>query len=105
MKCNVYEDAGYSDPRAMLVKADLSIDIEESVKARGLTIPEAAKTCGISPVRLRRILTGQFRDENIEFLIGCLQQLGRDVAIQVQPLDPSKRGPGEFQLIPPLVVH
>ncbi len=82
---NLFADLGLADAGQRLVKTLLSIRLEETLKAQGLSQRTAAKLIGISQPKLSNILKGRLRGVSEMKLMECLAALGRDVAITVGP--------------------
>lgn len=80
---DAYHELGFPDADAMLVKAQLAIKIEESLRERGWTQQRAAKVLGLTQPKLSRILRGEFRGVSEIKMMDCLVRLGRDVKIVV----------------------
>ena len=82
---NVYADLGFPDAADMLVKAQLVTKIGEIIAERGSTQAETAAILGISQPKLSRLLRGQFHGISERKLMDCLNRLGYDIEIRVQP--------------------
>ena len=102
MSCNYYADLGYADPIGMYRKSRIALAIEQTLDARKMSLAEAAKVTGISRARLQRILDGEFRHETVDLLTASLRKLGHEIVINPPTLEPE--APGEFHLIPPLLI-
>lgn len=60
-KGNAYAALGMDDAEGMAAKAALTMQIQEAIKAQGLTNGQAAKLLGLSVANLSKLLRGQFR--------------------------------------------
>ena len=81
---NVFEDLGYPDADAHLLKAELVTRIDGIIRQRGLKQIEAARLLGLSQPDVSRLLRGNFREYSIERLLRLLTKLGRDVEIVIR---------------------
>ncbi len=95
---NVYEDLGFPDADAMLVKAQLVKSIAEILVDRGLTQVKAAELLGVTQPKLSQLLRGQFRGFSERRLMDFLTRLGRDVQIVVRDSG-RRRGTGSVSVI------
>jgi predicted XRE-type DNA-binding protein len=82
---NVYEQLGFPDAEAMLVKAQLVSQIGEILRERGWSQQQAAKVLGLTQPKLSKMLRGQFRGISEMKMMDCLLRLGRTVKIVVGP--------------------
>ncbi|MGB7985435.1 MAG: helix-turn-helix transcriptional regulator [Terracidiphilus sp.] len=82
---NVYEQLGFPDAEAMLVKAQLVTQIAEILRQRGWSQQQAAKVLGLAQPKLSKMLRGQFRGISEMKMMDCLLRLGRAVKIVVGP--------------------
>ena len=82
---NVYEQLGFPDAEAMLVKAQLVSQIGEILRERGWSQQQAAKVLGLTQPKLSKMLRGQFRGISEMKMMDCLVRLGRAVKIVVGP--------------------
>ena len=82
---NVYEQLGFPDAEAMLVKAQLVTHIAEILRQRGWSQQQAAKVLGLTQPKLSKMLRGQFRGISEMKMMDCLLRLGRAVKIVVGP--------------------
>ena len=88
---NVFSDVGFSAQEAehLKVRADLLIQIETALKARGLKRAEAAKLLGVTQRRLNDLVSGRIDLFSIDSLIDLLARLG--VRVKVVVVAPKKR--------------
>ena len=82
---NVYEQLGFPDAEAMLVKAQLVSQIAVILRERGWSQQQAAKVLGLTQPKLSKMLRGQFRGISEMKMMDCLVRLGRAVKIVVGP--------------------
>lgn len=80
---NVYEDLAFSDPKAMLLKAQLAAKIIDIIKDNHYTQNQAAEILGIPQSKLSGLMRGQFRGISELKMMECLLRLGLDVEIVV----------------------
>ncbi len=94
MSCNVYADTGFENPELWLQKADLVIEMKQTMELRGLTVVQAAKIVGMPSADFREMIKGHFGGVTVDKLVDCLRRLGHDIHVQIKPLptDPSKHG-------------
>lgn len=96
---NVFADLGLPNPEERLMKADLTMQITDAIRARRLTQAKAAKLFGIDQPKISRLLRGQLSGFSTERLIHFLNLLGQDVVIVVKPATPHSRRPGHVSVI------
>ena len=80
---SVYEQLGFADADAMMVKAQLVVKIAAILQTRAWSQQQAAKELGITQPKLSRMLRGQFRGISESKMMECLVRLGCDVKIVV----------------------
>jgi predicted XRE-type DNA-binding protein len=75
---NVFRDVGLPEDEAehLKVRADLLIQIQETLKARGLTQTEAAKLLGATQPRVSDLVRGRIDLFSVDSLIDMLARLG-----------------------------
>jgi predicted XRE-type DNA-binding protein len=83
---NVFRDIGFSRKEAehLRVRADLLIDLQAAIKARGLTQAAAAKILGVHQPRVSDLMRGRIELFSIETLIDLLSGLGLSVKLVVR---------------------
>ena len=88
---NVFGDVGLPEDEAehLKVRADLLIQIQERLKARGLTQTEAAKLLGVTQPRVSDLVRGRIDLFSVDSLIDMLARLG--VRVKVVVTSPKKR--------------
>ena len=85
---DVYADLGFPDAEEMLVKAQLVVQIAETLRERRWSQQQAAKVLGLTQPKLSKMLRGQFRGiskMNEMKMMDFLVRLGRSVTIVVGP--------------------
>ena len=95
---NVFADLGLKDADKMLLKAKLSLNITNAIKARQLTQSAAAKVLGISQPRVSKLMNGDLYGFSTSQLFRLLNALGQDVEIIVRDA-PRRRQRGKL-LVP-----
>jgi predicted XRE-type DNA-binding protein len=88
---NVFADMGLPDADEMLVKAQLSIKINEIITKRHLTQAKAAEILGIDQPKVSALIRGRLSGFSMERLFHFLNALGRDVQIVVKPKPRSRQ--------------
>lgn len=83
---NVFRDLGFRREEAdhLLVRADLMIQIQKLVLARGLKQKAAAKTLGVTQPRVSDLLRGRIDLFSTDALIDMLARLGATVRLTVK---------------------
>jgi predicted XRE-type DNA-binding protein len=84
---NVFSDVGFSAEEAehLRVRADLLIQIQTALKARGLKPADAAKLFGVSQRNVNDLLSGRIDRFSVDSLIDLLARLGVRVKLVVVP--------------------
>ena len=82
---NVFADLGLEKPSVHLAKAQLVVAISDAIKSAGLTQARAAQEMGVDQPKVSNLLRGDFTGFSLERLYRCLNSLGHDVTITVQP--------------------
>lgn len=72
---NVFADLGFPDPETELTKANVVIQIDEAIEKRGLAHAKAARTMGIPPRELTKLLRGHTKPYTVERLNALLSRL------------------------------
>jgi len=75
---NVYADLGVADAGTMWAKAQLVAEMEDMIRARGWTPPQAADALGLAADTLANVRRGHFRGISEARLMDCLARLGRN---------------------------
>jgi predicted XRE-type DNA-binding protein len=84
---NVFRDLGFSTVEAehLLVRADLLIQVQKAIAAKGLKQAEAAKTLRVTQPRVRDLLRGRIDLFSTDTLIDMLARLGIAVRLVIKP--------------------
>jgi len=84
---NVFKDLGFPEEEAehLRVRADLLIQIQKALKARGLKQAEAAKVLGVTQPRVSDLVRGRIDLFSVDSLIDMLARLGIRVRLVVTP--------------------
>jgi predicted XRE-type DNA-binding protein len=84
---NVFRDLGFSAEEAehLLVRADLLIQLQKALTARGLTQAKAAKILHVTQPRVSDLLRGRIDLFSTDSLIDMLARLGVHVRLVVKP--------------------
>lgn len=88
---NVFRDVGFPDAEAehLRVRADLLIQIQQTLKVRGLAQTEAAKLLGVTQPRVSDLVRGRIDLFSVDSLIDMLARLG--VRVKLVVTSPKKR--------------
>ena len=80
---NVFRDVGFAPREAehLKIRADLLIELQETLATRGLTQAAAAKLLGVHPPRVSDLMRGRIDLFSIETLIDMLARMGVRVTI------------------------
>ncbi|QMV19573.1 helix-turn-helix domain-containing protein [Granulicella sp. 5B5] len=75
---NVFIDLGFDEAEAhvLLMRADLMIEIEKLIVAKGWTQAEAAKRMGITQPRVSKLLKRKWDDFSLDMLLTLATRLG-----------------------------
>jgi len=84
---NVFRDLGFSKAEAehLLIRADLLIQLQKAIKARGLKQADAAKALRVTQPRVSDLLRGRIDLFSTDALIDMLARLGVEVRLVVRP--------------------
>jgi predicted XRE-type DNA-binding protein len=84
----VFRDLGFPTAEAehLLVRADLLIQVQKAIGARGLKQAEAAKTLRVTQPRVSDLLRGRIELFSTDTLIDMLARLGVKVRLVVKPV-------------------
>lgn len=69
----------------MLVKAELTRQLEKRIKALGLSQNQAAERLGIDQPDVCKLMNGRFAGFSTDRLLGLLNALAVDVRIELRP--------------------
>jgi len=83
---NVFRDLGFSKTEAehLLIRADLLIQVQKAIRARGLKQAEAAKVLRVTQPRVSDLLRGRIDLFSTDTLIDMLARLGVGVRLVVR---------------------
>jgi predicted XRE-type DNA-binding protein len=93
---NVFADLGLPNPEQELLKARLTLQIHNIVKARGLTQTQAGQLLGIKQPHVSALMRDRAGNFSIGRLIEFLTALGQDVEITVKP---TRKARGEMSVV------
>jgi len=84
---NVFKDVGFAAEEAehLRVRADLLIQIQKTLEARGLKQAEAARLLGVTQPRVSDVVRGRLDLFSVDCLIDMLAKLGVRVRLVVVP--------------------
>jgi predicted XRE-type DNA-binding protein len=82
---NVFADLGLPDAEKLRIKTGLSIEIRKAIRGLDLTQQTAAKRMGISQAKVSGMMRGDFTNLSERKLMDCLNRLGYDIEIKIQP--------------------
>jgi len=82
---NVFRDLGFPEEEAehLRVRADLLIQIQKALKAKGVKQAEAAKVLGVTQPRISDLVRGRIDLFSVDSLIDMLARLGIRVRLVV----------------------
>ena len=83
---NVFADLGLPNAEKLKIKSGLVIEITRAINRLGLTQAEAGRRMGISQPKVSRMMRGEFANLSERKLMDCLNRLGYDIQIRVQPV-------------------
>ncbi|RTK98552.1 MAG: XRE family transcriptional regulator [Proteobacteria bacterium] len=89
---NIFADIGLPNAEEILVKAQIAHKIEQEIKNRNLTQAKAAKLMDIPQPRVSQIINGNFHDISEHKLMHCLNKLGYNINIKIEPETRSEIG-------------
>jgi predicted XRE-type DNA-binding protein len=93
---NVFADLGLPNPEQELLKARLTLQIYNIVKARGLTQTQAGKLLGIKQPHVSALMRNRAGNFSVGRLMEFLTALGQDVEIAVKP---TRKAQGEMSVV------
>jgi len=82
---NVFADLGLPDAEKLKIKTGLAVEIRKAMRVLGLNQQEAAKRMGIPQPKVSGMMRGDFTNLSERKLMDCLNRLGYDIEIKVQP--------------------
>ncbi len=81
----MFADLGFANPEQEQLKADLTLQIYRTLKARGLTQAKAGELLGMKQPHVSNLMRGRSGSLSVGRLMECLTALGQDVEITVRP--------------------
>jgi predicted XRE-type DNA-binding protein len=84
---NVFRDLGFAPDEAeyLKVRADLIVNVQRLITARGLKQAEAAKLLDVTQPRVSDLMRGRIDRFSIDTLIDMLARLGVQTKLVLQP--------------------
>jgi len=84
---NVFRDVGFSPEEAehLMVRAELLMSLQETIRARGLKQIEAARLLGVTQPRVSDLMRGRIDLFSIDTLIDMLAKMGIRAKLVLQP--------------------
>ena len=84
---NVFRDVGFSPEEAehLMVRAELLMSLQETIRARGLKQIEAARLLGVTQPRVSDLMRGRIDLFSIDTLIDMLGKMGIRAKLVLQP--------------------
>jgi len=73
------------------IRADLMLEVERIIEARGLTQAEAAKLLHVTQPRISDLIRGKLERFSIDTLVEMLSRAGVDVTVKVRRRKVSNR--------------
>jgi len=93
---NVFADLGLPDAKLLKIKTGLIAEIMRSMRRLGLNQPQAAQRMNIPEPDLSALLHGDLDLVSEHALMECLNRLGCDIEIRVQP---SRQAEGGMRMV------
>jgi predicted XRE-type DNA-binding protein len=93
---NVFADVGLPNSEQELVKAKLTVEIHQILKARKLTQSDAAKVLGTTHAQVSALMRCRPVSVSVGRLMEFLTTLGRDVEVTVRPA--RRKGAGHMSV-------
>ena len=82
---NVFADLGLPDAEELKIKSGLAIEIIRAIRRLGLTQQEASQQMGVTQPKVSGLMRGDFTNLSETKLMECLNRLGYDIEIRLQP--------------------
>ncbi|MGE3556351.1 MAG: helix-turn-helix domain-containing protein [Candidatus Obscuribacterales bacterium] len=89
---NVFEDLQLPNPKALLAKTELVVEIARIIRRRRLSQAQAAKILGIDQPKVSALLSGKLTGFSLDRLLRFLALLERDIEIVVTPTRKHRTG-------------
>lgn len=81
---NVFADLGVRSPELALLKADISIAIEQAIERKGISQREAGELMGIPALKVSNIVRGRLKGYSLDRLFTYLNRLDVDVQVKMK---------------------
>jgi len=83
---NAFEAVGFANVEALhlRIRADLMLEVERLIEARGLTQAEAAKLLHVTQPRISDLTRGKIERFSIDTFVEMLARAGVDVMVKVR---------------------
>ena len=82
---NFFADLAFANPEQEQLKAELTLQIYRTLKARGLTQTKAGELLGVKQPHVSNLMRGRSGSFSVGRLMEFLTALGQDVEITVRP--------------------
>jgi predicted XRE-type DNA-binding protein len=96
---NIFIDLGLPDADALQMKAELTRQIYNRIKALGLTQREAGKRLGLQQPDVSKLIKGRFTGFSVDRLLALLNALDVDVEIVLRPCSKHNNCRGTVKVI------
>jgi predicted XRE-type DNA-binding protein len=80
---NVFADLGLPRPAERLLKAQLALEIDRFIQAKGWTQAEAARSIGITQPEVSNMLRGRLAGFSVDRLLTIVNKLGHTVEVRI----------------------
>jgi len=96
---NVFHDLDLADAGELLVKAELTRQIHDLIKRRGLTQAAAGRLLGLAQPDVSQLVRLRHTGFSTDRLLRLLLKLGQDVDIVLKPVSKRRRTPGKVRVV------
>jgi predicted XRE-type DNA-binding protein len=96
---NVFADLDLPDADDLLVKAELTLQIQTLIRGRGLTQAAAARLLGLAQPDVSQLMRLRHTGFSTERLLRLLRRLGHDVDIVLKPARSRRRALGKVRVV------
>ena len=88
---NIFEVLGFGKEEAanLLIRSHLLSELQDFIKASGMTLRGAADHFGVSHPRISDLMKGRIDKFKIDYLVNLLSKTGKRMTIQIEDLDPA----------------
>jgi len=80
---NVFADLGLPEAEDCLLKAQLTLKIQQFIEQKGMTQAEIAPLLGIDKPRVSNLMRGRLAGFSVERLFGLLNRLGHNIEVRI----------------------